>query len=283
MTTVVCWLNKERGVNQIWAVSDTRISKQNSYLSGNNYSILLDSGAKLFPLYIKCRNISDFDDRIYFDHSLGMAYSGSSLIGLNLYATLVYLLQNCASFNEGEVPSILDIANFVASLLKRMTTEVGIINPTGAICELAIFGFCHVSSEFKIIHLYPDTKNSTLDIVVKEENTSDDSNLLLLGDKREQIRQLIEKKRAEYVEKDFLWWHSPIEVIRNIVEEAKFDTIGGSIQRCIAAESEFKIYADAFSRKEGVQEETMLYQNIGNKEMVNIGNCFIAVPIFPIF
>ncbi|MBD2692416.1 hypothetical protein [Anabaena catenula] len=279
MTTVVCWLNKDRGVNKIWAVSDTRISRSNTSSSGNDYSILLDSGAKLFPLYIKCRNIMSFEDKAYFEHTIGMAYAGSSLIGLNLYATLVYLLQNCSS-NEGAVPSILDIANFAATLLKRMIREVGEINPTGASCELAIFGFCHVSSEFKIIHLDPDTKDNTLDIVVTEENTLDDNHLLLLGDKRKEIRQLIENKRAEYVKNEFSWWYSPKEVIESLIEEEKFNTIGGAIQTCIAAESEFKIYANAFSTEQGIKQETTFYQNIDISKMVSLGNCFIAIPIF---
>lgn len=278
MTTVVCWLNKDRGVNKIWAVSDTRISRNNPSSSGNDDSILLDSGAKLFPLYIKCRNIMSFEDKAYFEHTIGMAYAGSSLIGLNLYATLVYLLQNCSS-NESAVPSILDITNCAATLLERMIREAGVILTNRAICELAIFGFCPVSSEFKIIHLYPDA--NTLDIVVTEENTLDDNHLLILGDKREEIRQLIENKRAEYVENEFLWWYSPKEVIESLIEEEKFNTIGGSIQMCVAAESEFKIYANAFPRKQGIQQETMLYQNIDPDDIVNIGNCFIAFPIFP--
>ncbi|MBD2293608.1 hypothetical protein H6G06_08925 [Anabaena sphaerica FACHB-251] len=282
MTTVVCWLNKDRGVNKIWAVSDTRISRSNTSSSSNDYSILLDSGAKLFPLYIKCRNIMSFEDKAYFEHTIGMEYAGSSLIGLNLYATLVYLLQNCSS-NEGAFPSILDIANLAATLLKRMIREVGVINRTGAICELAIFGFCQVSSEFKIIHLYQKDKDNPLDIVVTEENTLDDNHLLILGDKKKEIRQLIENKRAEYVENEFLWWYSPKEVIESLIEEEKFNTIGGSIQTCIAAESEFKIYANAFPRKQGIQQEKILYQNIDPDDMINLGNCFIALPIFPIF
>ncbi len=245
-----------------------------------NFAVLLDSGAKLFPLSIKCKkpNTTGFFDDVYFNYSIGMAYAGSSLVGLNLYATLSNVLQNLNGLNENTIPLILDISNFASKLLKRMIGEAGIIIGDGAVCELAIFGFCYTSSKFRVIHLYPDL-NEQLDIRVSEQDISDDNYLLLLGDKKEEIRDLINQERKKINEKNILWWRSPKKVIERIVEEDIFNTIGGSVQTGISTLLGFQLYSYVVPVIKGSPESTMLDQNIDIfQELGVIGNCFIGIP-----
>ena len=96
MTIVVSWLSEEREFPILWTVTDSLLLKPN-----NRSSRLFEYGAKLFPIRIGCLELSDVYDmgNVHFTTTIGMAFAGSSLIALNLYAFLGFTLGNLSSTN----------------------------------------------------------------------------------------------------------------------------------------------------------------------------------------
>ncbi|MBD2295872.1 hypothetical protein H6G06_20940 [Anabaena sphaerica FACHB-251] len=278
MTTVVCWLNKSEEEHRLWSIADTQISRKDRDVLGKQivYTELLKYGAKIFPLYIKCKT-DFFSPNPYFEHSIGMAYAGASLIGLNIYATLANILQNLNNCNK-EIPSISDVANCVKNLLELMAISVG-ASGSDATCEIAIFGFCYPSYQFKIFHLETDISSGKLEIKVTEGDISNDNYFLLLGSKKDEIRTFIYQKRTEYEKTHLEWWYAPEKVIKEIVSEKKFNGIGGSVQRGISTKSGFQLYSYVVPLNKGDSQAGILYQNIDIfQEIGLVGNCIIGIP-----
>lgn len=271
MTTVACWLNREQQEPMIWAVSDTRISK-------NGKTVLLDSAPKIFPLLIQCKTANSLGlfDKVAYSKELGIAYSGSSLVGLNTYITLNSLLKSLVCINEPNI-SIERVAHFAGKLLQRITIEVGQIETDGSLCELAIFGFCDITSDFKIFYLHPNTNPRDLQIEVVEQDIANDNNILLLGNCKDKIAELIEADRKKY-NKNINWWRSPFNVIKNQVTQNSLPGIGGGINLKILTKVDFKPYCLVNPLDNDQPVASSIYQNIDiSRELGNLGNCCIGM------
>jgi len=113
MTAIAIWYNKEIETNpSLWVVSDSRVSK--------GASVLIEDAAKIFTLPIICKapGTSDFFTDIYYQHSYGFCFAGSTLMGQNSFLALQPLLSNLSSA-EHYIPSIEDIGNYVLNYLKK--------------------------------------------------------------------------------------------------------------------------------------------------------------------
>lgn len=137
MTTVVFWkvqspLSLDMKVGGINVIADSRVS--------NGSSVLTNNCAKIFEVPVHCQITDDevtFQDRVDHYTNIVVGISGSTLIAQN---TVFCLQQTLCRLVGTEMPSIVDIATFAASVLTNLSKEVGIITPKTAYSEIVIVG-----------------------------------------------------------------------------------------------------------------------------------------------
>ena len=240
MTIVVSWISKEREFPTLWTVADSRLSKP----SETEIKPLLDCGSKLFSIRIVCTKPDyyghHFDD-IYYSTTLGMAFAGSSLLALNLYAFISYTLGTMGSTN-GSVPSMEEIAQHVNTAFKALLNNFIEINMDSAPCEVSIFGFCPIKKQHQLFHIRHEGKDKT--ILFDEFNFIDNNSMHLMGSHQDDILELILSKRKSILSSSGIgkkFWRSPLNTIEQIIEEQVYPDIGGKVQLGISYPLGFRL------------------------------------------
>lgn len=108
MTIVAAWLSElGTGRKFIECASDSRVTDKYP----NSVFTLLNSSAKIFSIPVIARHPgeSGLFDTVYHVHSIGLAFCGSSLIGLNLSSSLSSIVSQLASPNAAHVPKLEDL------------------------------------------------------------------------------------------------------------------------------------------------------------------------------
>lgn len=275
MTSVVIWLNKENesGAN-IWGVADSRITHQTQ--SGIKRS--LEIFPKLYELELKISthvlrlNYSKI-------HSYGMAIAGNVTLCMAVKNVVDFLFGHLSITHEYEEKSpaklleqFTTLNQFDDNLRSRLPTMEHVINVIQNVAnqvmyshvqntcnrpekfEIAIYGYCIKENRFKAFNVILETLNDTdfqnqketfncfnsrIEKIVFDEN-SDDIQYLLLGDKKEQISELInEKMNNEDRSNNLKYWRIPNEVIRSIVDEENYMATIGSYAQTITVDKQF--------------------------------------------
>jgi hypothetical protein len=271
MTTIACWFNKESSQHSIWVCGDSKISNQTS--------TLLESGAKIFSIPVLCLSTSDsgfFDKPIYYT-TLGLAYAGSSLIGLNLNAALSTCLSKLNTL--GKPPSLNDIAAFACSLLHLYVSQLSFSAGSNALCEIAIIGYCPLENKLKIYHLEPQLGVSEFHYKITAHSISDseDSFVLLLGCDKDRISAQIASQRSE--QKNIAWWREPKKVIEAEVSSSENPKIGGHTQLGICDQFGFQVYS--LCRPHQLEQSPAYLSYLGfdvTADIGKIGECYIGMP-----
>lgn len=139
----------------MWVTSDSRISRAEG-------EPLIEDGAKLFGLPVVCRGVGEdkFFSDIYFAHSFGYCFAGSTLMGQNAYLAIAPLLTTLIS-TERYIPSMDDVATFVFKFLCRTFDAFKVRVAAGALFEASLFGWCHVRRSLQIWHFHPNDSSGT--------------------------------------------------------------------------------------------------------------------------
>src|SRR5438552_8653485 len=137
MTAIAIWCNHEIVESpNLWIAADSRVIAARG-------SILIEDAAKLFGLPVVCRlpDSQGFFSNVYYAHTYGYCFAGSTLMGQNAYLAVTPLLSNLIS-PTSYVPSLADVANYLLSYL-RLTFD-GYKERVGdhAMFEVALFGHC---------------------------------------------------------------------------------------------------------------------------------------------
>jgi len=261
----------------IWAIADTRISS----LDGRESAVpLLNEASKLFSLPITCvkPGRDGFFSERYFSHSVGFAYAGGSLIALNLYSALLPLLSNLASLEETP-PRLDEVALFVSELLRQFTISRNQYLGDKSCSEIAIFGYCHMTSRFRVFHLSPDLSGGSFHIVCSEVDASEEDYVLLLGDKKPEILADIQARRSGVELRSIQWWRTPKITISGVVENGAYPTIGGSVQMGIADERGYFPFIVCSPIAAGSPPTTMRYLGFEVWDTFDrVGQCHINMP-----
>ena len=270
MTTIACWFNRESTPHSVWVYGDSKISKGSS--------TLLESGAKIFSVPITCfaPGESGFFDNPIYQTNIGLAYSGSALVGLNLNAALATCLSRLNYISS--LPSLSDIAAFAHRLINMYVSQLAISSGIGAACEIALVGFCPVESQFKIFHLYPETGDSGFFYVTDSYSDQAEINefVLLLGADRERIARRIKEERGG---QGISWWRTPKRVIDSEVSSPVHESIGGNAQLGICIQTGFDVYSLCRAREPGKAAAYLNYLGFDvSHDIGEIGGCHIGMP-----
>lgn len=245
MTTVACWFNHTNPEEpSIWIAADSKLSTPNG-------GSLLDSASKVFPLPVNCfsANSEGAFQKMVWTGSLGFAFAGSAIVGMNTYTSLMTCLQNlcvvpidlpshvrtAANLSALGLPALEDVARFAAELLRRYSTQAAFTSGPGALCEIAIVGLCPVSKELKMFHVKTIPRNGEITCVTTAyvESSTPDSFVLLLGDSKQRIEKDIceLRRRIEATERTaqsiLWWWRAPLGNLCREVTAPGSTSIGG--------------------------------------------------------
>lgn len=289
VTSVVIWLNKENGNDgNIWGVADSRIS----YKTENGIKRSLEIFPKLYELELRVSthvlrlNYSKI-------HSYGMGIAGNVTLCMAVKNVVDFLFAHLSITHEHEDKSpdklleqFTTVNQFNENLRSRLPTMEHVINVIQNVAkqvmyshvqntcnrpekfEIAIFGYCIKEEKFKAFNVIHETLsdlefqakkdqmdcfNSRIERIVFDEN-SDDIQYLLLGDKKEQISELINEKMSNLDNSNKLkYWRIPNEVIRSIVDEENYMATIGSYAQTITVDKQFCRVGGAATMKTGLQ------------------------------
>lgn len=233
MTIIATWYDLEK--EQIWCLSDTRLS--------NGQSVLTDNGAKtqIIPIVIKHK----IDDKktLISHHSLGFAFCGSSLIANNVHSIASVCTQQLVSFDKKDILSVNSIVEIYKSILYEVTRRA---NENGCVphmlCEAFVFGYCLKDKCFKIFKL---TNILEPEFNINCEELATDGRVHVIGSgKSEFIKQFKKTKAVNFAME---------EVISSDEEKG----VGGMIQYTVA-------------RNNGVNIKPVAVSDEDNKDKISI-------------
>lgn len=271
MTTIACWFNREKSAPSVWVCGDSKISSPTA--------TLLESGAKIFSVPVLCFSPGEsgfFDRPIYRTH-LGLAYAGSSLVGLNLNAALTTCLSRLNT--QSGPPSLRSIAELTIRLLSVYVSQLAVSSGAGALCEIALVGFCPIEGELQIYYLRPSVEAVGIEYIIQAHGANSESNgfVLLLGTDKDRISRRIQEDRRN--SNDLIWWRVPKNVIRGEIHESENLRIGGHMQLGICSHAGFDIYSLCLPRRVGSPEAYLSYLGFDlDRDIGDIGGCFVGIP-----
>ncbi|WP_244390689.1 hypothetical protein [Pseudoalteromonas sp. KAN5] len=239
MTAIVIWRNEEDIYNPtLWVVSDSLVS--------NNNSALIEDASKVFTLPIKL-TIPDergYLNKVYYQHSLGFCFAGSTLMGQNSYISILPLLSNLICHKK-YIPSFIEIATYILNYFRGTFLSYLTRHNNKAFFEASIFGYCHIENKLQIAHYFvenTDADGYNVKLIIKENKSTSD--FLYLGDKPQLMREKIESALNGEGKPGRSKSRAPRYVIEDAInnKSPEYSSIGGDIQLGIANFSGFKPY-----------------------------------------
>lgn len=269
MTLVATWVNFENErYPSLWSIADTKVA--------NGLLTLTEEGAKVLELHVNCKQYSGNDyGQVKYRTSLGFAYAGSTLVGLNTYAALNTILCNLGAGYENRMrPDYHSILGLAKNILKVYTTSIRSLG------EISIWGFCPKTNKAFIGSIKPIRLLDQIDYEISVKDIfSDDLEVMLLGSHTEKIKQFIDgKAQAHRDKRDHIYWRLPITVLSEIIETNEYQEIGGNIQLTTIDNHSFGFthYAVINSNRHDLPlyRNIDLYREVGNR----VGDCIIGMP-----
>lgn len=131
MTTVVVWKTKQafQAVSDeaIWVIADSRASA-----IGGREGVLTDRCAKVFEVLVRVRR-----DSYSATATIAMAVAGHTLVAHNV----IFCLQQALGALVGtRLPTVAEVVEFAAKVLRDLTADVGVLDQSKAFSELIIAG-----------------------------------------------------------------------------------------------------------------------------------------------
>ncbi len=209
MTIVATWVNLERiDEPSIWTVADTKISDFNDH----DQPLTL-GGAKVFDLPVVCKMAGGNNyGATYYQASMGFSYAGSSIVGLNTFATLSAVLCNLGG-GPNDIPDHESIIDLAFRILRVYCSSV----PYDV--EISIWGFC---PKFKIPFigiLKVDRGSQSPFSKHIERGYFDKLSCILLGSHKVHILEKITKLRDELtLDAKHAYWRVPLKVLNEVID-----------------------------------------------------------------
>lgn len=230
MTAIACWFNREEG-DSIWAVSDSRITQQNSRLT--------DHCPKLFSIPVSVIRSSD----VYRIHpqkifEFGFGFAGSTMIGINVKEMLAVSLARLHEIENNNpeqqistetFPSLNEIALLTKNIAEQYMSDIGQSFPQAVRIQMIIFGFCWRTQTYKIIKLNNSVEHPA-NLHIEDIQDLSTGTPVLLGDNLHELSDFIENTKQQFTPNTINWWRTPFIALNNWINQETVNTIGGYIQ-----------------------------------------------------
>lgn len=275
MTAIAIWFNNESQEHPtLWVAADSRIS------ASQTGRVLLEDGAKIFPLQIVCREpgADGFFSKVSYFHSIGFCFAGNTLMGQNAYLSLAPLLSNLIS-PTGYAPSMADIALYVHTYLQRTFDDYKSRVGEHAIFEAALFGYCHSIKGLAIIHFRPQMSDGMCVLGASTKNGMRTGEFQYLGDKKDLMTKRLSEALSGMSSPGRPISRMPRYVIQDCIDDESLPSIGGDLQLGIASSFGFQPLALCKPRIVGQPEAFLSY--LGRElttELLHVGEARVGFP-----
>lgn len=270
MTSVVVWPNYEvTGSPAVWVTSDSRISRAEG-------EPLIEDGAKILGLPVVCRGIGEdkFFSDIYFAHSFGYCFAGSTLMGQNAYLAIAPLLTTLIS-TERYIPSMEDVATFFFRSLCRTFDAFKVRVGAAAFFEASLFGWCHVRQSLQIWHFHPTDSSGTWEMARSNVSPLEAGAFLYLGSYKDRVVPLL----CDAMDADNGLQRAPRRVVQQLIADGSFPSIGGDEQLAIANAYGFQAYSLLRPVERGKPQANLSYLGIElTDENASVGRARVGGP-----
>lgn len=273
MTAIAIWCNHEIHDNPaLWIAADSRVSD-------TNYTLIEDA-AKVFSLPVVCRASSEggFFSNIYYAHTLGYCFAGSTLMGQNAFLGLTPLLSNLVS-QTSYIPSLSDIAQHVLSFLSHTFDDYKQRVGLNAVFEVAIFGHCHRENELSAFHFIPEEVNGIIQMTLSVHKGMKDKEFVYLGGDKKAMHSDITNAFAGDPIPGRPLSRIPRYIIQDRIDDDACVNIGGDIQLGIADKFGFRPFTLCKPRVRGQSAAYMSY--LGREltaDIARVGEAMVGMP-----
>lgn len=284
MTTVAIWYQDREPYESVWACSDSCISDPPTH-SGSEPLPLLRHSPKIFPLQITCIEHGPVPEVAAFQHTIGLAYAGSSLFAVNLYAALTPILTNLRG-SHGASVSIRNVADLAKVFLAEFGQTYGEHHGELARVEIAIFGYCKVERARRVFVLTPvfvqdANGNAKPDISLEEIDFSLSEYVCLLGEHKAEIRERIATARQSLPLGLSLREYAPRNVIRAVIKEERYSGISGTVQLAHAHAGGLRQFMDLEAPDGSIVNVAPMnfkYLGFDLDKVGTVGPCWLSLP-----
>jgi len=284
MTTVAIWYQNREPHESVWACSDSCISDIPTHSEPEPLPLLRHS-PKIFPLQITCIEHGPVPEVAAFQHTIGLAYAGSSLFAVNLYAALTPILTNLRG-NHGAYVSIRNVADLAKSFLLEFGQAYGERYGRLARVEVALFGYCKAERARRVFVLTPTSEmdcneNFTHTIKIEEINFSTPDHVLLLGDHKVEMSERIAAARRSLPHGSSLREYAPRNVIREVIKDQCYSGISGTVQLAHAYAGGLRQFMDLEAPDGDIENSSAMsfkYLGFDLDKIGNVGPCWFSLP-----
>lgn len=282
MTTVAIWYQDDYPTHPVWVCADSRISGGQSASSTDAEPLpLLRHSPKIFPISITCMDHGAEANVVAFHHTIGLAYAGSSLFAVNLYAALSPILANLRGHREDKV-SIRNIAELAKTFLLEFLHAYGERTGTTAPFEIAVFGFCKADSTRRVFVLTsveePGSGSSAPRIKLEEIVFAIPEHVFLMGSHKSEMRDRIQLLQHNRPADSSFRQLAPRDAIREVIKEGRFPDIGGTVQLAQANMHGLQQFMDLERPATDGVATNFKYLGFDLNEFGNVGPCWFALP-----
>lgn len=234
MTAIIAWRSPAGRREAVHVVGDSRVTE-----IPTNY-VWLDDAVKILPLSIQasCTDLSVARGvSPYYTHTIGYAFAGSSLIGLNTYAQLATGLASLIGLNPDATPPLEACARLGAELLVSACATWNERHERKGRCTALVFGYCHVVERPQVFLLHAGG--------IDEVSIQNPRTFAHIGQAQEEIETRIVEVRSLYDEHDGRWWSAPKKVLEEFIDNEQFPGIGGSVTMAIGSADGVDLFSEA--------------------------------------
>lgn len=253
MTAIAIWYNHEVQDNPcLWVAADTLVS--------TGHSPIIEDAAKVFALPVICKSpgSAGFFSDVYYAHTFGYCFAGSTLMGQNAFLSLTPLLSNLISPTR-YVPSLHDVAQHALAFLKHTFDDYKMRVEGNARFEVGIFGYCHRSQQLSAYHFAPKRLNGVWQMTVVHHPLKKDGDFVYLGDDKTNMNSAITTAFSGQAVPGRPLNRIPRYVIQGRIDDEASTTIGGDIQLGIADKFGFRPLKLCKPRVKGQSEAYISY------------------------
>jgi len=191
------------------AYADSRITDK---------GVITEAAGKLFTLPI---TIYNNNSRPIYRRTFGFAFAGSSLVAHSVFSFSVSALQTMRMDIGGKLPTLEDIAKFIALLAKEYIQEIGESRGISARAEISIFGHCPQSEKRRLFKAAPEFLPNQFNMTFGELDISTPGVAHFLGDTN---------AANAYIKLNAEGGRDPGETLQALIKMDEYPTIGGSVQ-----------------------------------------------------
>ncbi|WP_175032625.1 hypothetical protein [Burkholderia lata] len=218
---------------------------------------------------------------VAFRHTIGLAYAGSSLFAVNLYAALTPILANLRG-KRGDQVSIRDVAALAKTFLLEFSRAYGARTGGVAQVEIALFGYCKADSTRRVFVLSPATEpcsgGPVPSIKLDEIDFATPEQVFLMGSHKSEMLDLIQMMRRSRPAGTSFRQIAPRDAIRKVIKENLFPDIGGTVQLAQANMHGLMQFMDLERPTESGIATNFKYLGFDLNEFGNVGPCWFALP-----